>query len=101
MSKRLTKQELIEVVTEQVNLLRPEINKTDVEDILDHLWEAIRVEVEAGNTVPISGFGIFEPKENAERAGRNPQSGQTITIAASKSVRFRLAAPFKARLNGR
>ena len=39
-------------------------------------------------------------KETAERTGRNPQSGEPITIAASKSVRFKLAAPFKAQLNG-
>ena len=49
--------------------------------------------VAAGSVVPVAGFGSFELKETAGRTGRNPQSGEPITIAASKSVRFKLAAP--------
>ncbi|HUL12146.1 MAG TPA: HU family DNA-binding protein [Methylococcaceae bacterium] len=100
MSKRLTKQELIDAVKSQIAEKRPEVTKADVEAITESLWETIRNEVAAGNVVPIPGFGIFELKESAERTGRNPQSGETITIAASKAVRFKLAAPFKAQLNG-
>ena len=100
MSKRLTKQELIDAVKNQVAEKRPEVTKAEVEAITDSLWETIRKEIAAGNVVPIPGFGIFELKESAERTGRNPQSGETLTIAASKSVRFKLAAPFKAQLNG-
>lgn len=100
MSKRLTKQELIDVVKDRVSEKRPEVSKADVEAITDSLWETIRGQVAAGNVVPIAGFGIFELKDTPARTGRNPQSGETITIAASKSVRFKLAAPFKAQLNG-
>jgi DNA-binding protein HU-beta len=100
MSKRLTKQELIDAVKSQIAEKRPEVTKADVEAITESLWETIRNEVAAGNVVPIPGFGIFELKESAERTGRNPQSGETITIAASKAVRFKLAAAFKAQLNG-
>ncbi len=100
MSKRLTKQDLIDAVKTQIAEKRPDITKTDVEAVSEALWETIRNELAEGNTVPITGFGIFELKESAEREGRNPQSGEPITIAASKSVRFKLAAPFKAQLNG-
>ena len=100
MSKRLTKQELIDTVKIQIAEKRPDITKADVEALSDALWETIRNELANGNVVPIPGFGIFELKESAERTGRNPQSGEPITIAASKSVRFKLAAPFKAQLNG-
>ncbi|MFZ4702579.1 MAG: HU family DNA-binding protein, partial [Candidatus Methylumidiphilus sp.] len=72
----------------------------EVEAVTDALWETIRNELAEGSVVPITGFGIFEPKETAERTGRNPQSGEPITIAESKSVRFKLAAHFKAQLNG-
>ena len=100
MTKRLTKQELIDEVKTQIAEKRPDITKADVEALSDALWETIRNELSNGNVVPIPGFGIFELKESAERTGRNPQSGEPITIAASKSVRVKLAAPFKAQLNG-
>ena len=100
MSKRLNKQALIDAVKSQIAEKRPDITKADVEAVTDAMWETIRNELAEGNMVPVTGFGIFEPKETAERAGRNPQSGEPITIAASKAVRFKLAAPFKAQLNG-
>ncbi len=100
MSKRLNKQALIGAVKTQVAEKRPGLNKADVEAVLDALGETLRNELAEGNIVPFTGFGIFEPKETAERTGCNPQSGEPITIAASKSVRFKLAAPFKAQLNG-
>ena len=100
MTKRLTKHELIDAVKSQIAEKHPDISKADVEAVSDALWETIRNELTDGNVVPVTGFGIFEPKESAERTGRNPQSGEAITIAASKSVRFKLAAPFKTQLNG-
>ena len=100
MSKRLNKQALIDAVKTQVAEKRPGLTKADVEAVLDALGETLRNELAEGNIVPFTGFGIFEPKETAERTGCNPQSGEPITIAASKSVRFKLAAPFKAQLNG-
>ncbi|PZN72046.1 MAG: hypothetical protein DM484_25075, partial [Candidatus Methylumidiphilus alinenensis] len=89
-----------DAVKRQVAEKRPDLAKADVEAVLDALGETLRNELAEGNIVPITGFGIFEPKETAERTGCNPQSGEPITIAASKSVRFKLAAPFKAQLNG-
>ena len=100
MSKRLNKQALIGAVKTQVAEKRPGLTKADMEAVLDALGETLRNELAEGNIVPFTGFGIFEPKETAERTGCNPQSGEPITIAASKSVRFKLAAPFKAQLNG-
>ena len=100
MTKRLNKQELIDAVKTQVAEKRPGLTKADVEAVLDALGETLRNKLAEGNIVPFTGFGIFEPKETAERTGCNPRSGEPITIAASKSVRFKLAAPFKAQLNG-
>lgn len=100
MTKRLTKQDLLDATKSRVAEKRPDLAKADVEAVSDALWDAIRQALADGNVVPVPGFGIFEPKESAERAGRNPQSGEAITIAASKAIRFKLAAPFKAQLNG-
>jgi DNA-binding protein HU-beta len=100
MTKRFSKQELIDAIKSQIAEKRPDITKADVEAVSDALWETIRKELADGNVVPVTGFGIFEPKESAERIGRNPQTGEPITIAASKAVRFKLAASFKAQLKG-
>ncbi len=100
MAKRLSKPELIDAVKSHLADKKPDITKADVESVADALWETIRKEIAGGNVVPIPGFGIFELKESPERTGRNPQSGEAITIAAAKGVRFKLAAPFKAQLNG-
>ena len=100
MTKRLTKQDLLDAIKNQLAEKRTDLTKADVEAVSDALWETVKKELAEGNVVPIAGFGIFELKESAERTGRNPQSGEAITIAASKAVRFKLAAPFKAQLNG-
>ena len=100
MAKRLSKPELIDAIKSHIAENHPDITKADVEAVTDALWETLRKEIADGNVVPIPGFGIFELKESPERAGRNPQSGEPITIAAAKAVRFKLAAPFKAQLNG-
>lgn len=50
--------------------------------------------------VQIVGFGTFEVKERAEREGRNPQTGETMKIAACKSVKFKVGANLKKLVNG-
>jgi DNA-binding protein HU-beta len=66
---------------------------------LGALVRIITEEVANGREVAIPGFGSFKPSERAERAGRNPQTGQAITIAASKSVKFVPASALKAAVN--
>jgi len=51
--------------------------------------------------VSVFGFGKFSPKANAARTGRNPQTGASLKIAASKSVRFAPAQAFKTALNAK
>ena len=53
--------------------------------------EGIRGALQSGDKVSIAGFGVFEISHRAERKGRNPQSGEEITIAASKAVKFKPA----------
>lgn len=51
--------------------------------------EGIQSALQKGDKVSIAGFGVFEVAHRAERKGRNPQSGEEITIAASKAVKFK------------
>ena len=66
---------------------------------LDALIRIVSEELARGGEVAIPGFGSFKKSERAERSGRNPQTGEAITIAASKSVKFVPASALKAAVN--
>ena len=66
---------------------------------LDALIRIVSEELARGGEVAIPGFGSFKQSERAERAGRNPQTGEAITIAASKTVKFVPASALKAAVN--
>ncbi len=56
--------------------------------IIDALFDIIKAEAEAGKKVSIPGFGRFAMKETLERPGRNPRTGEPITIAAKRVLTF-------------
>jgi DNA-binding protein HU-beta len=76
------------------------MSKTDARKVVDGIFEAIVAAATSGNEVSISGFGKFKIKESAAREGRNPATGETIQIAASKKLGFAPAKAVKDRLNG-
>jgi DNA-binding protein HU-beta len=65
------------------------------------LIDIIGKEVAAGGEVAITGFGSFKGSARAERTGRNPRTGEALTIAASKSVKFVPGATLKSALNAK
>lgn len=65
------------------------MKKTDAQKALDAFIEVVSEELAAGEKVQLTGFGTFEVSERAAREGRNPQSGETMMIAASKSPKFK------------
>lgn len=71
------------------------VSKGDVEAIFD----AISNELANGGEISISGFGKFSVSNRAARQGRNPATGETIQIAASKGAKFSAASALKQRLN--
>ena len=79
----MTKVELINAVAAQTGL-----KKKDAEAAVNSVFETIQTNLASGEKVQIVGFGTFGIKERAERQGRNPFSGETITIAASKHAVF-------------
>ncbi len=66
---------------------------------LETLIAIISKEVAAGGEVAITGFGSFKGSARAERTGRNPRTGEALTIAASKSIKFVPGATLKTALN--
>ncbi len=66
---------------------------------VDAAFDAITGELAAGGDVAIAGFGKFSVSDRAAREGRNPATGETIQIAASRAAKFSAAAALKAQLN--
>lgn len=61
----------------------------------DSLFGAITSTVKKGGKVSVHGFGTFSLSKRAARTGRNPANGETIKIAASKSIRFKMSSSLK------
>lgn len=71
----------------------------DIAVVIDTLVETIVESVASGEKVALAGFGTFDVAERAERQGRNPKTGEAMTIAASKAPKFKAAKAFKDAVN--
>ena len=91
----MNKSELITAIAEHANL-----TKADAGRALDGLTETIEATLKTGDSITLVGFGSFEVKARAERKGRNPQTGQEITIAAVKVPAFKPGKGLKDVVNG-
>ena len=91
----MSKADLINVVA-----AKTEIKKKDVELVVNAALDAIVEAMKAGDKVQLMGFGTFEVKETAEREGRNPKTGETITIAAGKKPAFSASKALKDAIEG-
>jgi len=90
----MNKSELIEAMADA-----SDISKAAAGRALEGMIEAITNAMKNGETVSIVGFGTFVVRERAARAGRNPKTGETIQIAASKSPAFKAGKAFKDAVN--
>ncbi|MEZ7822957.1 MAG: HU family DNA-binding protein [Candidatus Nanopelagicales bacterium] len=91
----MNKAELIDAVAG-----RGDVSKREVTEIVDAFVEEIKKAVVRGDKVAISGFGIFESQDRKARLGRNPRTGETVQIKATKLPKFRPGAEFKAVVSG-
>jgi DNA-binding protein HU-beta len=76
------------------------VAKADAKKLVDSLFGAIAAAASKGEEVAINGFGKFKVKASPARDGRNPATGETIKIAASKKLTFAAAKAVKDKLNG-
>ena len=76
------------------------LTKADARKVVDAVFTAAPEAASKGEEVSLYGFGKFKVKESAAREGRNPSTGETIQIAASKKLTFGAAKAVKDRLNG-
>ena len=77
-----------------------DITKADARKLVDAVFAAIAAAAAAGEEVSLNGFGKFKVKDTPAREGRNPSTGATIQIAASKKLSFSAAKAVKDKLNG-
>lgn len=90
----MKKSEMIEALAKETGL-----TKVDVEKVFDGTFNLFKDELAKGNNVAVAGFGTFKISKRAARTGRNPQTGATIKIAASKSVGFKAGSALKEVVN--
>ena len=90
----MNKTELIAAVAEKA-----EISKKDAEKAVKAFTDVVSEELKKGEKVQVVGFGTFEVSERSAREGRNPQTGETMTIEASKSPKFKAGKALKDMMN--
>ena len=91
----MTKTDLVNVIAQDA-----ELTKKQAEAALNAALAAVADALKNGDKVQLFGFGNFEVKAVAARDGRNPKTGETIKIAASKKVSFSPAKALKDQVNG-
>lgn len=92
----MNKTELIAAVAEKA-----ELSKKDAEKAVKAFTDVVSEELVNGGKIQLVGFGTFEVSERAAREGRNPQTGETMKIEASKSPKFKAGKALKDMVNGK
>ena len=90
----MKKSEMMEAIASTTGL-----SKSDVEKVFSATFDLFKDELVKGNKVSVAGFGVFKISERGARDGRNPQTGETIHIAASKNVGFKAGTALKEAVN--
>ncbi|MBV1774158.1 integration host factor subunit alpha [Burkholderiaceae bacterium DAT-1] len=86
----LTKAELADLLFDKVGL-----NKREAKDMVEAFFEEIRLSLESGDSVKLSGFGNFQLRDKPQRPGRNPKTGEEIPISARRVVTFHASQKLK------
>ena len=91
----MNRTELVAAIAEKT-----ELSKKDAEKALKAFTDVIAEELKKGEKIQLVGFGTFEVSERAAREGSNPQTGETMTISASKTPKFKAGKALKDVVNG-
>jgi integration host factor subunit alpha len=86
----LTKAELADMLFDKVGL-----NKREAKDMVESFFEEVRISLEGGDSVKLSGFGNFQLRDKPQRPGRNPKTGEEIPITARRVVTFHASQKLK------
>jgi integration host factor subunit alpha len=89
----LTKAEMVEHLFDELGL-----NKREAKELVEMFFEEIRLALETGEHVKLSGFGNFMLRDKKQRPGRNPKTGKPIPVSARRVVTFRPGQKLKQRV---
>ena len=89
----VTKADLADTLFNELGL-----NKREAKEIVELFFEKIRIALETGDSVKLSGFGNFIVREKKPRPGRNPKTGEKIPITARRVVMFKASQKLKDRI---
>ncbi len=90
----MNKTELVEAIAKKAD-----ISKKDAEAALKAFTDTVGAQLKKGDKIQLVGFGTFEVSKRAARTGKNPQTGEAIKIAASKSPKFKAGKALKDLVN--
>ena len=91
----ITKDSLVEMVHNEIGL-----NKREAKELIESFFEQIKKSLEEGNDIKLSGFGNFNLRDKASRPGRNPKTGEEVTISSRRVVTFKSGLKLKSKLEG-
>ena len=91
----ITKDSLVEMVHNEIGL-----NKREAKELIESFFEQIKQSLEDGNDIKLSGFGNFTLRDKAPRPGRNPKTGEEVTISSRRVVTFKSGLKLKSKLEG-
>mgnify|MGYP000468097048 FL=1 len=91
----ITKDSLVEMVHNEIGL-----NKREAKELIESFFEQIKKSLEEGNDIKLSGFGNFNLRDKAPRPGRNPKTGEEVTISSRRVVTFKSGLKLKSKLEG-
>ena len=90
----MTKADIVEKIYEKVGF-----SKKESAELVELVFDIVKSTLEQGDKIKIAGFGNFVVKEKADRRGRNPQTGEEITICARRILTFKPSQVLKASIN--
>lgn len=90
----MTKADIAERIQAQTGL-----SKKESAEMMEAVFSIMKSTLESGETLKISGFGSFIVKQKADRRGRNPQTGESITIEARKILTFKPSTVLRQAIN--
>ena len=90
----MNKSDLVDAIADSAGL-----SKADAGRALDALVDTVTGALKSGDAVSLVGFGTFSVRDRAARTGRNPRTGETIKIAASKNPAFKAGKALKDAVN--
>ena len=89
----ITKIDITENLIEKYQLPKNEAKK-----VVENFFEEVRISLESGHDVKLSGFGNFELRNKASRPGRNPKTGDVVAVSARRVVTFKPGQKLRARV---